>query len=86
MRITKDHLPWDYPAKHLVGGFLWICPECGTVNAWNYEDAQRASKKLKVKVSISHGSAFDNNCGHCGVDIVHPDSPILAACYTHSED
>jgi hypothetical protein len=81
MRITKDHLPWSTPNYRL--SFLWICPECGEVNAWNYEDAERAAKRLKVEVKVSHGSCFDNFCGHCGADIVKPDSPILAECYTH---
>jgi hypothetical protein len=87
MRITKDHMPWDYPVgKKLRGGYLWICPECGAVNACNYEDAERAQLKLKVKVYVSTGSCFDNICGHCHANIVQPDSPILAPCYTHSED
>jgi len=89
MRITKDHMPWDY-GKRLRGGHLWICPECGIVNAWNWDDAVRASEKLKVdvqlKVAVCHGSCFDNICGGCQARIVHPDSPILASCYTHSED
>jgi hypothetical protein len=82
LSISKDHLPWD------KGRMLWVCPECGAVNAWNYEDAERASSKLKVPVAVSTGSCFDNRCGGCHANIVHPDSPILAECYTHipSED
>lgn len=72
----KDHLPW-------LGGRLWLCPVCGAVNAWNIEDAERASRLLGVSVEVSHGSCFDNICGRCGSDIVEPGSPILAAVYTH---
>ena len=86
MRITKDHLPWDLPTTHLVGGFLWICPECRAINAWNYEDSVRAQLRLNETVTVCHGSCFDNVCGECGANIVRPDSPILASCYTHSED
>jgi hypothetical protein len=86
MRITKDHLPWETGNLPCTGPNLWICPECGKINAWNAEDAERASKKLNMPVDVSHGSCFDNICGGCGADIVRPDSPILAPCYTHSED
>lgn len=82
MHITKEHLPFDL--KH----DLWLCPECQTVNAWNYDDAERAAKKLKQEVVVSHGSCFDNICGNpnCRANIVDPESPILAPCYTHSGD
>ena len=80
MKITKDHLPWE------KGRSLWVCPECGTINAWSHDDAERASKKLKCRVVVSHGSAFDNVCGRCAADIVEPDSPIRAPCYTHEDD
>jgi len=83
MHLTKEHLPWDLPARHLVGGFLWVCPECQGINAWNYEDAVRAQRKMNEQVEVCSGSAFDNICGHCHADIVKPDSPILAECYTH---
>ena len=94
MNINTEHLPW-YPEGDLRlknkrslmrMPSLWVCPECGTVNAWNWEDAERASKRLGVKVEVCSGSCFDNICGHCGADIVNQDSPILAPCYTHSED
>ncbi len=86
MRITKEHMPWGYPiVKKLRGGYLWICPRCGTVNAWNATDAARASKKLKADVVVCSGSAFDHICGECRVDIVQPESPINAECYTHEE-
>ena len=65
---------------------LWECPVCKNINAWNYDDAERASKFLKVEVKVAHGSCFDNICGHCGADLVHIDSPIRANCYTHEED
>ena len=92
MNITKDHLPWS--TKNYMLNYLWICPECCGVNAWSYDDAERAMRKFKhiksssrtaltVEVKVSHGSCFDNCCGHCGRDIVKPDSPILAECYTH---
>ena len=74
------HLPWRKKS------LLWLCPQCETINAWNWEDAERASKRLGVKVEVCSGSCFDNICGHCGADIVNQDSPILAPCYTHSED
>jgi hypothetical protein len=82
----KDHLPWS--TKNYRLSYLWVCPECGTINAWNYEEAERATKKLqakglKVEVVVCHGSSFDNICGHCHADIVKPDSPILAEAYTH---
>ena len=81
MRTTKDHLPWE------KNKLFWVCPECGEVNAYSYDDAERASKKLKgVKVFICHGSCFDNICGNCSSNIVKPDSPILASCYTHEGD
>jgi len=84
MRITKDHLPWS--TKNYLLCYLWICPECGTVNAWSWDDAERATAKLKVEVTCCSGSAFDNICGHCHSNIVEPNSPILAPCYTHEED
>lgn len=62
---------------------LWECPTCYNINAWNWEDAERASSLLKVEVKVSHGSCFDNICGHCGVNLVHIDSPINSECYTH---
>jgi hypothetical protein len=77
----KSHLPWEGKNR-----LFWICPECGQVNAYNYEDAERASRLLKDEVKVSFGSCFDNICGGCRCDIVNPDSPILAPCYTHSED
>lgn len=82
MNITKDHLPWK-PKR-----ILWVCPECGHANAWNYQDAQRAMARLKTGVFISTGSCFDNRCGNpeCQANIVNPESPINAPCYTHSED
>ena len=92
MITTKEHLPWyeegDPRLQNKLGCFfrmptLWECPECGTVNAWNYHEARRASLKLKQVVEVCHGSCFDNVCGHCGADIVKSDSPILAECYTH---
>ena len=80
MKINKDHLPWNRK-------ILWICPECGIVNVWNWEDAVRAAKRLKINVNteiaISHGSCFDNVCGGCQANIVSSESPILAPCYTH---
>lgn len=84
MRLTKDHLPWDSGNLPCTGPNLWVCPECQGVNAWNYEDAVRAQKRMDVQVEVCTGSAFDNICGHCHADIVKPDSPILAECYTHS--
>jgi hypothetical protein len=82
MNITKDHLPWS--TKNYKLNYLWVCPECGEINAWNADEARRAAEKIKcTKIYLSHGSCFDNICGHCGRDIVHPDSPILAECYTH---
>lgn len=90
MRITKEHMPWyddERDAKRRYPS-LWICPVCGTVNAWNWDDAERASRLLKVAVYVSTGSCFDNICGMpaCRADITKPDSPINAPCYTHSED
>lgn len=82
--MRKSHLPWE-TGKLIIGGNLWVCPECGAINAWNPEDAERASKKLKRPVVSCTGSCFDNICGGCHADIVKPDSPILAPCYTHSE-
>jgi hypothetical protein len=78
--MNKDHLPFE------KNKMLWVCPECGAINAWSGDDAERASSKLKTKVLVCHGSCFDNVCGGCGSDIVKPDSPILSPCYTHSED
>lgn len=75
----KDHLPWE-------SNTLWVCPQCGGINAFNHEEATRAEAKCRQSVAVSHGSCFDNICGHCGADIVKPDSPILSPCYTHSED
>lgn len=79
----KDHLPWDKGNR-----LFWVCPECGIINAWNWDDAVRVARTLKLdvqlKVAVSHGSCFDNVCGGCQVDIVNPDSPIQATCYTHS--
>ena len=77
LNLTKEHMPWE---KNRI---LWYCPQCESVNAWNSNDAERATKKLRVPVESSTGSCFDNLCGHCGADIVKPDSPILAECYTH---
>ena len=74
----REHLPWERKNQT-----LWVCPECGNVNAWNSDDAERASKRLKIPVEVCHGSCFDNICGHCGANIIKTDSPILAECYTH---
>ncbi len=81
---------------------LWECPVCSGINAWSWQDAERAAElfsamtkkpwttpdfanaRLPQSVACAHGSAFDNICGHCGADIVHIDSPILAECYTHA--
>jgi len=76
----KDHLPWE--PKRL----LWLCPVCDHVNAFSYEDADRATARLHTPVAICTGSCFDNICGHCKSNIVEPDSPILSPCYTHSEE
>jgi phage terminase large subunit GpA-like protein len=76
----KEHLPWE------TKRWFWVCPECGQVNAFNWDDAERAIRLLKKEVKVCHGSCFDNICGGCGANIVQPDSPILAPCYTHSED
>lgn len=78
-RCIEDHGP-DRPKSA-----LWVC-FCGGINAWNYEDAERASRALREEVKVSHGSCFDNVCGHCGADVVAVDSPIRANCYTHEED
>ena len=79
MLIKRDHLPWER-AKDM----LWICPECRVINTMGwYDEAERASKKLKQKVYVSHGSCFDNVCGKCKVNIAEPSSPILAEVYTH---
>ena len=78
MNLKRDHLPWERKKD-----MFWVCPECGTVNAYNWDDAERASKKLKQKVTSCTGSCFDNICGHCHRNIVNPDSPILAEVYTH---
>jgi len=105
MHITKDHLPWETGNLPTIGGNLWICPECGAINAYNHEDAERALRKIervgprwhpvphafsggfrKVEVVVCSGSCFDNICGSCHSNIVQPNSPILAPCYTHSED
>ena len=82
MVTKRDHLPWEREKD-----LFWVCPECGTVNAYNWEDAERASRKLKQEIVVSHGSCFDNICGNwgCRADIVEPDSPILAEAYTHEE-
>jgi len=78
--IHKEHLPFE-PHK-----LFWICPECGSVNAFSHEDAERFTKKTGEPCSVSHGSCFEDICGNCGRSIVAADSPILAPCYTHSED
>ena len=81
LRFTKDHLPWE-------SKLVWVCPECGALNVWDWNDAERLALKLKVPVDTlvtCSGSCFDNICGGCGADIVQPDSPILAECYTHNE-
>lgn len=75
----KMHLPWD-------SKLFWICPVCGSVNAFNNEDASRFEQKTGQVCFISTGSCFDNQCGNCHANIVEPDSPILAPCYTHKED
>jgi hypothetical protein len=62
---------------------LWECPVCLGINAWDWDEAERASSLLKTEVKVAHGSCFDNICGHCGADLVHVDSPIRATCYTH---
>ena len=80
MNNIKYHLPWE-PKK-----LLWECPECFGINAWNYTDAERAEARLKKQtVKVSYGSCFDNICGHCGVNIVKQNSPILSECFTHQE-
>jgi hypothetical protein len=85
----RDHLPWS--TKNWKLSYLWVCPECGTINAWDWGEAERALKKLRAKglkvdkIAVSTGSFSDNTCGHCHSDIVQPDSPILAECYTHIE-
>lgn len=83
LKLNRMHLPWDRK-----GQLLWICPECGQINAWNYEDAIRASARVKRDVAVSFGSCFDNVCGNrnCGANIVNSESPINHPCYTHSED
>ena len=83
MKLNRLHLPWE-----CKGQLFWICPECGQVNAWNYEDAVRATARLKRDVAVSFGSCFDNICGNkqCGANIARPDSPINHPCYTHSGD
>jgi hypothetical protein len=78
--LMKEHLPWKPKC------LLWVCPECGQKNAFNGEDAERAEAKLKEPIKVSYSSCFDNICGGCGSDIVKSDSPILAPCYTHSEN
>ena len=65
---------------------IWACMNCHEVNAWDWDDADYMNDRWKLNVKVSHGSAFDNICGHCGADIVEADSPILHPCYTHSED
>jgi hypothetical protein len=30
--MRKTHLPWE-TGKLLIGGNLWVCPECGAINA-----------------------------------------------------
>lgn len=79
----KDHLPWE-PGKRL----FWVCPVCEEVNAWAWEDAERFTKRTGKPCHVSTGSCFDDICGNrnCRAQIVEPDSPILAPCYTHSED
>ena len=62
---------------------VWECAACGTYNAWNWDDAERASSLLRKPVVCCHGSCFDNVCGGCGADWVREDSPIRAECYTH---
>ena len=64
---------------------IWECGACGGINAWNWDDAERASRLLKVEVKESHGSCFDNICGHCGTDWVRIDSPMRAEVYTHED-
>lgn len=62
---------------------LWQCPVCDSINAWNWQDAERAERMLNREVAISHGSCFDNVCGHCHANFAEVDSPIMAECYTH---
>lgn len=62
---------------------IWRCPSCRKVNAWNWDDAENASRRLGEEVKVSHGSSFDNICGHCGTDFVKRNSPIRASVYTH---
>ena len=82
MHITKDHLPWS--TKNYKLSYLWVCPECGEINAWDSDVADRVQAMIKTaRVFISYGSCFDNICGHCRSNIVHPESPILSECYTH---
>jgi len=87
----KDH----FPVFHRIGPCLWVCIDCGGINAWNYGDAERAAARLKgftkpkgsraeSSVAVAHGSCFDNVCGHCGADNVKADSPINHPCYTHA--
>ena len=65
---------------------IWRCRTCHAVNAWNWEDAERAEKILGEEVFHATGSAFDNICGKCRTDYVRRDSPIRANCYTHKEE
>jgi hypothetical protein len=77
--MSKDHLPWE---GHRLA---WVCPVCGRINVWDWNDAERLAKGLGVLVEelvTCSGSCFDNICGGCGSNIVQPDSPILSECYT----
>ena len=62
---------------------IWVCLACERLNAWNYDDADYMNERWGLNVKVSHGSCFDNICGHCGADIVRKDSPINHPCYTH---
>lgn len=76
--MAKEKLDRNDPARA-----IWECPACYGINAWDWNEADKASSLLKVEVKCAHGSGFDNICGHCGADIVRKDSPIMAECYTH---
>ena len=68
---------------------IWECRQCNGVNAWNWQDAEKAERRLTkrrgvpAEVAVAHGSCFDNVCGHCGTNFVRRDSPIRAELYVH---
>ena len=92
--LFTDTVDADEGEDLLANGSAEECPACGAISAYAWQDVNYCpqadvDKGLPESERVYHigsASGFEWECGKCRRSWTPADSPLTAACYTHSED